>query len=81
MITESDAILAGHYCNSIINESTSGYYFLFDVVFGVFVGLFGFIIGTLISAVGQIQRATLDNTVNNSHFLSNEDRARIMGLL
>lgn len=44
---------------------------------GIFLSLLFFILGTLICAVGEINRATLDTAVNTSTFLSNEDRARI----
>jgi len=39
-----------------------------------------FLLGTLASAQGQILKATLDTAVNSSHFLTDQDRARIMSL-
>ena len=39
-----------------------------------------FLLGTLASAQGQILKAALDTAVNSSHFLSDQDRARIMSL-
>lgn len=39
-----------------------------------------YLLGTLASAQGQILKATLDTAVNLSHFLTDQDRARIMSL-
>lgn len=39
-----------------------------------------FLLGTLASAQGQILKATLDTAVSSSHFLTDQDRARIMSL-
>lgn len=45
------------------------------VVFAIF-----FLLGTLVSAQGQILKATLDSAVNGSPFLTNEQKARIMSI-
>jgi hypothetical protein len=50
------------------------------IVAGVIVGLFFYIVGILVSAQGQILKASLDSAVNNSPFLTNEHRAKIMSL-
>lgn len=39
-----------------------------------------YLLGTLASAQGQILKAGLDTAVNSSHFLTNQDRARVMSL-
>jgi hypothetical protein len=39
-----------------------------------------YLLGTLASAQGQILMAALDSAVNSSHFLTDQDRARIMTL-
>ena len=41
---------------------------------------FFFVLGVVISAQGQLTRATLDGAVNSSPFLSNEERAEAMSL-
>jgi hypothetical protein len=48
--------------------------------FGVFVGALLFLQGILISAQGQTLKASLDSAVNNSPFLSNDQKAKIMSL-
>jgi hypothetical protein len=50
------------------------------VAFGIFVGSLFYLLGVLVSAQGQILKASLDGAVNNSPFLTNEHRARIMSL-
>lgn len=55
-----------------------------SIVFGLFLALIigggGFILGTLLSAQGQVLKATVDTAVNSSPFLQNEQRAQIMSL-
>jgi hypothetical protein len=48
--------------------------------FGIFVGVLFYLIGILISAQGQILKASLDGAVNTSPFLTDDNRARIMSL-
>ena len=50
------------------------------IVAGLFIAALFYFAGVLVSAQGQILRATLDSAVNGSPFLRNEDRARIMSL-
>ena len=50
------------------------------IAFGLFVGILFYLIGVLISAQGQILKASLDSAVNSSPFLTNEHRAKIMSL-
>jgi len=44
------------------------------------VGLLFYFVGVLVSAQGQILKASLDSAVNTSPFLTNEQRAKIMSL-
>jgi hypothetical protein len=46
---------------------------------GLWFALF-FILGSLVSAQGQILKATLDGAVNTSPFLTDEQRAQMMRL-
>lgn len=48
------------------------------VVVGIIAGAMFFIIGVLVSAQGQILKASLDSAVNTSPFLMKEQRAEIM---
>jgi hypothetical protein len=51
------------------------------IISGLFVGTLFYLIGVLISAQGQILKASLDNAVNSSPFLTDDHRAEIMSLL
>jgi hypothetical protein len=44
------------------------------------VGTLFWLAGVIVSAQGEILRATLDNAVASSHFLSDPERAEAMGL-
>ena len=57
---------------------SSGLIGLGVLLFGGLVGLSIFSLGVLVSAQGQLVMATLDNAVNSSHFLTNEQRASII---
>jgi len=52
----------------------------FGIVIGVAGGFVGWILGVMISSLGQLLKAHLDTAVNTSPFLGNDDRARIMSL-
>jgi hypothetical protein len=54
--------------------------FALGVLVGIGVAVPLFVLGTLISAQGQILKATLDTAVNSSPFLKDEERAQIMPL-
>lgn len=58
---------------------------VFVMIMGVFwalgVGLLFYLMGVLISALGQILKAALDSAVNSSPFLGNEEKAKVMSLL
>ena len=45
---------------------------------GIFVVLF--VLGVIVSAHGQLTKATLDGAVNGSPFLTSEQRAEVMSL-
>jgi predicted membrane protein len=69
--------------NSFGASRGDGVFFTFLVIFGLigcFVAAIFWVLGVLVSAQGQILKASLDGTVNNSPFLTNEERARIMSL-
>jgi len=53
---------------------------LFGLIVATAGGAIGWILGTLISAQGQLLKATLDGAVNTSPFLEDRERARIMSL-
>jgi hypothetical protein len=53
---------------------------LIGLLFAAFVGLQFYLLGVLVSAQGQILKASLDSAVNSSPFLNNEHRAKIMSL-
>lgn len=50
------------------------------VAFGVGIGIVVYLVGILISAQGQVVRATLDTAVNTSPFLDDRTRASILTL-
>ena len=53
---------------------------ILGAILGGIVWVVFYIWGVLVSAVGQILKASLDSAVNNSPFLTNEHRAKIMSL-
>lgn len=61
-------------------DATSRIIGLVTIVFGIFAGTLLYIIGVLVSAQGQILKASLDSAVNSSPFLTNEYKAKIMSL-
>jgi hypothetical protein len=50
------------------------------IAIGVVVGVLFYLLGILVSAQGQILKASLDAAVNTSPFLTNTERATIMSL-
>ena len=50
------------------------------ILFGATIGLFGYVAGVLLSAQGQILKASLDTAVNSSAFVRNHYRLRMMSL-
>lgn len=61
-------------------RDVSGAMILASLLVGAIVGLSFYFVGVLVSAQGQILKATLDSAVNTSPFLSSENRAKIMSL-
>ncbi|HMV48669.1 MAG TPA: zinc ribbon domain-containing protein [Blastocatellia bacterium] len=54
---------------------------LVGLFWAVVVGFLFYLLGVLISAQGQILKASLDGAVNGSPFLGNEEKAKVMSLL
>lgn len=54
--------------------------FLFTLTFGAIVGAIFYILGIVLSALGQNLMATLDTAVNGSPFMSQEQKAQAMNL-
>jgi len=54
--------------------------FLFALTFGAIVGAIFYILGIVLSALGQNLMATLDTAVNGSPFMSQEQKAQAMNL-
>lgn len=50
------------------------------IVSGLVSGIMFYVVGVLVSAQGQILKASLDGAVNSSPFLNNKQRAKIMSL-
>lgn len=50
------------------------------IILGVMTGLVIFLIGTVVSAAGQLLLASLDSAVHSSPFLSDEERAEAMSV-
>ena len=61
--------------SSIGNQVGAGDRMFVGVIAAIMVGFFGFVVGVLVSAQGELLRATLDGAVNNSPFLTNDQRA------
>jgi hypothetical protein len=78
-IKTAGAILGGIIVVVSLSEG-SGLFAAGGVFFGVAVGLLLWVCGVMVAAQGQILRATLDNAVASSHFLTNPERADAMGL-
>jgi hypothetical protein len=68
----------------IVSTQTSGDIAFIPLLVGVGVASFGgvliYLLGVLVSAQGQILKASLDSAVNTSPFLSDANRANIMSL-
>src|ERR1022692_388150 len=50
------------------------------ILFATLVGVLFWVCGVMVAAQGQILQATLDNTVANSPFLTDQERVAAMGL-
>ena len=58
----------------------AGMGFVGGLVFGAVVAIPLYVLGVLVSAHGQVLKATLDTAVHSSPFLKKEDMARVMSL-
>jgi len=50
-------------------------------LYGGIVFLIFYVVGVIVSAQGQILKASLDNSVHSSPFVNNDEKARIMSLI
>ena len=50
------------------------------IVFAIVIAVAGWVWGVVVTAQGQILRATLDTAVSSSRFLNDRDRAEAMGI-
>lgn len=69
--------VAFRFANGVENSDPK---VLGPVVLAAMVGVLSWICGVMIAALGQILRATLDNAVALSHFLTDPERVEAMGL-
>ena len=51
---------------------------VFGVVMGIFIGILLYLLGVIVSAQGQILKASLDSAVNSSPFLTNVQKGKAM---
>ena len=63
-----------------VRGDTGATLLLIGIVLAGLIGVFGYALGTLVAAQGQILLASLDSAVSLSPFLSDELRAEIMSL-
>ncbi len=64
-------------------DISSGVFLVSLIIGGInafVVGFIFYVIGVIVSANGQVLKATLDNTVGNSSFLTDDQKAKIMSL-
>jgi hypothetical protein len=66
--------------NQTRNDQQQTAIFIVGVVIAGFLGGVLFLFGVLVSAQGQLLKASLDSAVNTSPFLTNDDRAKMMSL-
>jgi hypothetical protein len=50
------------------------------VLMGILTGGIGYVLGILVQAAGQLMKALFDVAVSGSHFLTDDQRAKVMGL-
>jgi hypothetical protein len=63
------------------NSQTIGNQVLFvGIITGVAIALFGFVVGVLISAQGQIMQSMIDTAVNTSPLIDAAEKARLIGI-
>lgn len=81
-IKAAGGILAGVIAVGSLSLSNNqvGVFVLIGVFTSIIVGGLFWVCGVVVAAQGQILRATLDNAVASSHFLTDPERAEAMGL-
>ncbi len=63
------------------NEAASGMgVALLAILYGAIIVFYMFVLGTVVAALGQLLQATQDGAVNNSPFLTDDERAPILSL-
>lgn len=65
---------------SIVVGGQSGQYFIGGILVAAIVGIPIYVLGILVSAQGQILKATLDTAVNTSTLLTKDEMRQIMSL-
>lgn len=76
-------LVIGGFILLLLNEGRLGVGMalgLAAIIFGIIAGIWFYIVGVLVSAQGQILKASLDTAVNTSPVLAPEHKARIMSL-
>lgn len=74
-------IIAGAaYAANYANSETKTLYDVAGFIIAIIIAALFYLFGTLVSAQGQILKASLDCAVNSSPFLSDEQRAGVMSL-
>ena len=67
----------------VANRVSGASVLVFAIAFGISAGilLWTFVVGTLFIAFGQLLTAVIDNSVNTSPLLSNDEKAQVMRLI
>ncbi|HEV2844758.1 MAG TPA: hypothetical protein VG477_07925, partial [Thermoanaerobaculia bacterium] len=63
-----------------VSFTTGGEFVFMGLMTSLVAGVFFYVAGIMISAQGQLLRATLDSAVNSSPLLENEQKAQILAL-
>jgi len=70
----------GIFLVGLITSYQSWQYIVGSIMLGVVIGIPIYVLGVLVSAQGQILKATLDTAVNSSPLLSADEMQQIMSL-
>jgi hypothetical protein len=73
-------VIATLILTSDSRDGISALPFFIGAARGIFVGVIVYLLGVLAAALGEILKSTLDNAVNSSPFLTNDERAKTMSL-
>jgi hypothetical protein len=76
------ALLGFLLCARSVNNlfDTGGFAGFATILFGALVAGFGYVLGVLVQARAQLLKAHFDCAVNSSHFLSDDQKAKVMSL-